>query len=152
MTKFFTLIALLLTFIAIVAGQSTRVPSTKLKLSHVPDADFGCGCYLSRSKSELEQSRYLFVGPMDDPAYLNLNGKTIRLRQVGGNTRRDRRIGDRFRETYAGDGVTVRIDYVVTRICDPNDENCESTDYKTRLTVRRGKQVTVLNGFGVCGC
>jgi hypothetical protein len=153
MIKFVKLIVLLMTLVAIGVGQSKNNVSTKLQLGHVPDADFGCGCYFFRSKVDHPNRRYLLVEPMDEPAYINLNGKTIRLHSVSSSKEnRNERIGDRSWESYSGDGVSIRIDSVVTSICDPNDENCESTQYKTRMAVRRGKQIIVVNGFGVCGC
>ena len=150
-SKIVTTIAVLVTFAAIALSQPA--PSASLKLGHVPDADFGCGCYLFRNKSDGRNRRYLFVSPMDEPAYLNLNGKTIRLLKVDSSSEnRGERIGDRSWEIYSGYGVKVRIDYTVTRVCPLNDENCESHDYKTRMTVTRGRSKMSVNTIGVCGC
>lgn len=90
---------------------------------------------------------------MDEPGYLNIDGETIRLKFMGSSkARRNERVGDRSRERYSAGNVTARIDYLVTAVCDPRDENCEVTRYSVRLTVSRAKASTTVRASAACGC
>ena len=93
-------------------SQSLQRRSAKPIIGTVPDADFGCGCYLYRNRSDDRNRRYIFVGPMDEPGYLNIDGETIRLKFMGrSKAGRNERVGDRSWERYSAGDVTARIDY-----------------------------------------
>ena len=97
--------------------------------------------------------KFILVAPMDDATYIQLNGQRVKLRLVAESKRRRReRVGDRAWETYSAGDVTVRVDYVVTRVCGPREEGCEVTNYRTTMTISRGKQRMVVKGLASCGC
>jgi hypothetical protein len=124
-----------------------------LKLEDVDAGAFGCGCSLSRNSVEARKLKFLVVSPMDDATYIKLNGEKIKMHLVASSKRRTReRVGDRSWEKYAAGNVTMRIDYVVTRVCGPKEEGCEVTNYRAVLTVSRGAQTVVVKGIADCGC
>lgn len=134
-------------------SQSVQRRPAKPIIGFVPDADFGCGCYVYRNRSDGGNRRYIFVGPMDEPGYLNIDGETIKLKSMGGSkARRNERVGDRSWERFSVGNITARIDYLVTAVCDPDDENCESTRYSVRLAVARARASTTVRALATCGC
>ena len=146
--KIFAILALALAFRNVAHAQSQ-----KLELGYVDDGVFGCGCSISRNRSEERKLKFILETPMDDATYIQLNGKRVTLRQVAASKlRRRERVGDRSWETYAAGDVTVRVDYVVTRVCGPNEEDCEVTNYRATMTISRGKQRLVVKGVASCGC
>lgn len=62
--------------------------------------------------------------------------------------RRAPKVGDREWAIYAVGEVRVRVDYLVTKVCDPKDESCEVTYYKATLTVTRKSQRTAIKTSG----
>jgi hypothetical protein len=84
---------------------------------------------------------------------MNLDGENIELRLLASSKQKSKElVGDRSWETYSAKNLRVRVDYVVTRVCDPKDEGCESVYYKATMTVTRGKQRRVVKGIAICGC
>ena len=134
-------------------GNAVHAQSQKLKLDYVDPGGYGCGCSMSRNAAEERKMKFILVAPMDDATYIQLNGKQITLRPVAvSRLKRRERVGDRSWETYTDGDVTVRIDYVVTRVCGPREEGCEVTNYRATMTVSRGKQRIVVKGIAACGC
>jgi hypothetical protein len=153
MANIITTLVLTFSIVTVAQAQSSSVRSSKLRLGHVKDGDFGCGCSLSRDKVSLRNQRHIFISPMDESAYINLNGKTLKLRLVAASKEKAAQtIGDRSWETYSAGSLRVRIDYIVSWLCPPNDEACEVTYYKAVMTVTRQKQKTVAKAIGLCGC
>ena len=84
---------------------------------------------------------------------MNIDGSDVKLKLVRKteSKRRDR-VGKRSSETYAAGDLTIIIRLVVNRVCNPNDENCESTEYKATFTVKRGARKRFVSTAGSCGC
>jgi len=124
-----------------------------LKLGYVKVADFGCGCSLSLNKLDLRNDRLVFISSMGDFGYVNVNGKTFKLRlDAASKEKQVVKVGDRSWERYSSGSVKVRIDYVVTGLCDPNDEACEVIAYNALINITRGKRSRVVRTIGICGC
>ena len=148
MIKIFAILILTVAF-----GNAVYAQSQPLRLGYVDEGSFGCGCSMSRNASEARKLKFILVTPMDDATYIQLNDKRLTLRLVAESKRRRReRVGDRSWETYSDGDVTVRVDYVVTRVCGPREEGCEVTNYRATMTVSRGKQRIVVKGIADCGC
>jgi hypothetical protein len=60
--------------------------------------------------------------------------------------------GDRSKSIYATGNIKVQVDYVVTDICDPKDQECEVTSYAATITVKRGSSQQVVKAVGSSGC
>lgn len=90
---------------------------------------------------------------MDGSARINLDGKDLELQLVDSKElKRAPKVGDREWAVCAAGDVRVRVDYLVTKVCDPKDESCEVTYYKATLTVTRKSQRTAIKTIGFCGC
>ena len=84
---------------------------------------------------------------------MNINGKDVPLKLVkerhpGGRER----VGSRWPRTFAADDISVTTTFITTRVCDPNDEGCESHDYYATFVVRKGQRVQTVKAVGSCGC
>ena len=153
MRKTFVILGALLFFITIAQAQSKPSPSTVLKLGYVKDRDSGCGCRLSHNRLDLRNRRNLFISSFDQSAYVNVDEKIMKLRLVAASKEKlDAKLGDRSWETYSHGSLRVRIDYIVSRLCDANDEACEVIYYKTVITITRGRHRRVVKAVGICGC
>ena len=127
--------------------------SSSLKLGYVEDVAFGCGGSISYNLSDLRKGRFLLITPMDEATYVNLDGRNVKLRLVASSkTNAKEKVGDRSWETYVARNIQVKVEYVVTDVCDPNDESCEVTYYRTKMTVIRGNQRTVVKAIALFGC
>ena len=150
MLKIFAILAFTFACGNTVPAQSS---SQKLELGYVDEGAFGCGCSMSRNASEERNMKFILVTPMDDATYIQLDGKRVTLRAVAASRQRRReRVGDRSWEKYSAGDITVRVDYVVTRVCGQREEGCEVTNYRATMTISRGKQRLVVKGIASCGC
>jgi|SRR5215510_1969816 len=150
-------VALLLSILAgqvFVQTSPTTSPRSSPKIGYVEDGIIGCGCALALNAADLRNHRYVYIQGMDEPAYINLDGKNVELEPVDSSNKINipEKIGDRSWETYVAGDVKVRIDWTVTRVCDPKDESCEVTYFKAILTVSRKGQRTIVRTIGHCGC
>lgn len=73
-------------------------------------------------------------------------------REVGLKGKEEERVGSRSSATYASGHIKVSGTYAVTRVCDPNDESCESTEYDVTFVVKKGRKSQVVKAVGSCGC
>ncbi|HZF37519.1 MAG TPA: hypothetical protein VE715_01730 [Blastocatellia bacterium] len=133
------------------ASASSAQP--KLRLGYVKDHDVGCGSAFFLNTTDMENRRYIFSQDVDDPPYINLNGKNLQLRlTVISKPTRKEKVGDRWWETYAAGDVKVRIDYTVTKVCTPQDEMCETTYLNAIMTVSQESWKTTVKLTGYSGC
>ena len=136
-------------------AQSTSTSSARpeLRIGYVKDQDVGCGSAFFLNTTDMENHRYIFSQDVDDPPYINLNGKNLQLRLTASNETKDKKkVGDRWWDTYAAGGVKVRIDYTVTKVCTPQDEMCETTYLNAIMTVSLKSQKTTVKLTGYSGC
>jgi predicted urease superfamily metal-dependent hydrolase len=87
----------------------------------------------------------------EDYAWMNIDGKDVRLTLIASSKNSVERPGIRSYERYRADSIGVRVDYVVTRVCKPNDENCESTGYAATFSVTNRGRKRVIKSTGSCG-
>lgn len=128
-------------------------PQSKIQLGYVKNGDIGCGCSFARNKTDLRQRRYIYSESMDEPAYINVNGKNLKLQPVASSdTKTKERVGQRSWETFTAKGLKIRLDKTVTWVCPPKDEACEVTYYKATLTVSGKGQTITETLTGNCGC
>jgi len=118
----------------------------------------GCGCYFQFRGTPQNSERYIFFSTIEDDsktAWMNIAGRDVKLkleRQVGPLGKESERVGSRSTLRYRLGDVTVSGTYIVTGVCDPNDESCESTQYSATFTVRKGGRSEVVKAVGSCGC
>ena len=88
----------------------------------------------------------------EDNAMMNIDGRDVRLNLVNRAGPKNEKVGSHSTELYQAQGIKVTARYVTTAICEPNDENCESTSYDATFTVMKGKRQQTVKLTGVCGC
>jgi len=163
----FGLIVILLSFAAIPCFAEDSVPSSdsnhpvqdSIKKPRIgvilnstpPD---GCGCSLQfPSDYRKHNDRYVFRRDFDGTGKVNIDGQNVELTTLHDKDNKGEvRAGDRFFEIYSSGNVKVRIDYIVTRVCNPNDEGCEVTWYSATIAVTRNGSSQTARVLGVCGC
>ena len=146
-------LALMLLCCSSLMAQSRSLSRSKIHLGYLSQND--CGCGLSFNQSDLQNGEYLlWTGPTENaPAHIKLNGTEIQLRFVArSKTSARESVGDRTWKTYSSKNVRLRIEYKVTSVCAPDDEQCEATSYRVKMIVRYRGRVRVIRGVGICGC
>jgi len=137
--------------------RATRSDSTSstMKVGIVKNRDSfdGAGCSLQMPTDyQKHNDRCVFLSDFEDNATININGKDIKLKLVGRREpEREPRNGDRSVFNYATQRIKVRVDFLVTGVCDPNDESCEVTYYDATLTITRGRTIRMVRTKGICG-
>ena len=116
-----------------------------------PDEFDGAGCRLQLpSDYQKANDRTVFVSNADEEAIMNIDGSDVRMYRVSvdsvGTTK-----GGHAVERYHKDDIEVDVDFVVTKRCHPNDENCEVTWFNAVITVKRGELKRTVSTKGICG-
>lgn len=135
-------------------GQTTSTTARLVRNLKNNQVD-GCGCYFRFRGTPESSDRYIFTSSIDDEksAWMNIEGRDTKLMLIKERAQRQReRVGDRSTERFAVADITVNVTYVVTRVCRPNDESCESTDYSASFVVKKGRKSEVVKAVGGCGC
>ncbi|HXL79689.1 MAG TPA: hypothetical protein VN951_02345 [Pyrinomonadaceae bacterium] len=113
-----------------------------------------CGCYFSLPGEERKKlPKWIFLAELnEESAWMNLHGQDVKLRLTYSTDRGRAGVGNRLTRTYVADGVKVSVLYISTRVCKPDDEQCESIDYNATFTVTKGPRKQILKLKGGCGC
>ena len=152
------LLILLLATVALSALAQKRLPERNAGLIRNVSGAVevqGCGCYFQFPNEGRNSNRYLFFEDFSEESPLmNIDGENVRLKLVsssepsGGVPKK----GERFSRNYVSRGAKVRMDFVTTSVCAPNDEACESTGYDVTVTVWKGGLKQTVKAVGGCGC
>lgn len=85
-------------------AQTSTVPSpvSQLKIGYVEVGIGGCGCSLALNAADLRKGRYVFIQDDGEPAYINLDGKDLKLEEAdsGGSEAVIEKVGDRSWVAY----------------------------------------------------
>lgn len=147
MPKTLTVLTIILVQAAFACAQSSS-----FKLGYIKPTVSDSGCSLARRTSAVQKDDLIFYSLSDETGYINLNGKELKLQPARASKEKPtEQVGDRSWKMYAAGAVRLRIDFTVTRICDPNDEQCEVTNYSATVTVQRRAQRIVVRAIGICG-
>lgn len=113
----------------------------------------GCGCYFKFRGTNRSSEQYMYSQSIDQKAWMNIDNQNVQLKMLKERSPGDReRIGSRWTRTFSAGNITVSSTWVTTRMCAPDDENCESTDYDATFVVRKGMRTETVRAFGWCGC
>ncbi len=141
---------------AFVVFNNSQTFAQKLTVSNLKGSGYeGCGCAfqtLAEAKKPRSQ-KIVFWSEDRDTATLNVNGKDIAFKLAKeGKRPTNQKIGSRFSDQYAANGIIVKIDYLTTRVCLKGEEGCEATSYDATITATKGKLNTIIKTKGACGC
>lgn len=139
---------------------ATAAASGQVTIGDLKNADdnaMGCTCTVQKkAAAAIPHSRkFLFLSePGTEDAWMNINGRDTKLKLVKTSAKEDDlyEVGSRFYEEYEAPGVKVRIDYVTTWVCPPDDEQCDHIKHDATITVTKGKSKTTLKAIAVCAC
>jgi hypothetical protein len=178
MPKMFAVAGLLLSFSlgftlpAIAENNSTPSFSVGIVRKIPSELSFESGCALERladyPKNKFHsayEGHSIFVSNFENQAIVNINGKNVLLNLVGSDAflapsspslPRVTIInvpskGRKFVNQYRGGGWQVRINFTVTKVCAPHDEECERTWVNATVTVVRGSEKQSILTKGSCG-
>jgi hypothetical protein len=141
----------------ILLGAGTAYGQIEIAELKDPDVVMGCSCSIQTAKEAKKPNsqKFLFLSELGtDDAWMNINGKDVKLTRVKSTENEDDeyKIGRRYYEEYSAKGIKVRIDYLTTWICPPEDEGCEVTKFDITITVTKGEASKALKAMGLCGC
>lgn len=105
------------------------------------------------SVKDERKRRAVFLSNLEEAA-INLNGEDLTLPLTNRSLEKkgNPRIRDRSWEVYTLGNTKLRIDYTISKLCDPNDEGCEVTYYRATINLTKGAQKTIVRATGLCGC
>ncbi len=138
------------------AGAGTVFGQIEISELKDPSVVDGCSCSVQtlNEAKKPDSQKYLFLHEYGNDAWMNINGKDTKLTRVKSTEDEDveYKVGRRFYEEYSAKGIKVRVDYLTTWICSPDDEGCEVTKYDITITVTKGDDSKIVKATGVCGC
>ena len=118
----------------------------------------GCGCYFRFRGTPRNAERYIFFSSIEEDqktASMNIDGRDVKLtleKEEGLKGKEQERVGSRSTATFSNSDIKVSATYVVTRVCPPRDESCESTNYDATFVVKKGAKSQIVKAIGSCGC
>jgi len=118
----------------------------------------GCGCYFRFRGTARNAERYIFFSSIEEDqktAWMNIDGRDVKLtleKEEGLKGKEQEQVGARSTARFAAGDIKVSATYIVTRVCDANDESCESTEYEATFVVRKGARSQGVKAAGSCGC
>lgn len=134
----------------------TPAPEVAPKIGIILDPTLHDECGASLQLSEDYKShndKCIFDGDLEETGRMNIDGRDVDLKLVDSDEpERELKVGEHFSKTYAGDGLKARIDYVVTGVCDPKDENCEVIYLDATIIVERNGSKQQIKTSGLLGC
>jgi hypothetical protein len=134
---------------------ATPTPNDALKVGVIKESSLlGCGCYLQFPDDYNKEGRgAIFEAEIDERALMNIDGKDVVLKFVKRTDwEGETKVGSTRSEFYKSEDTEVMVEYVVKKLCDPGDEQCESIQYSATITVMRNGISRKTSALGVCGC
>lgn len=153
------LLAIMITTLLVATQTQSQVvsaPAKIFKLGYVKDESLldNCGCSLYRNNSDERKQRRIFVTDMVQKASINLDGKDLLLRLIDHSIEKKgkSKTGDHSWEIYKAVNLKLRVDSIISKLCDAKDESCEVIRYKATITLTRNGRKEILRTIGICGC
>lgn len=155
-TKHFLIFTFLVFSFAAFANNQAFAQTQKLTIGNLKGSDYsGCGCSLQTlaEAKKLQSMKMIFWSEDEKTAVFNINGKDTTLKRIKkGKRPANEKIGTRFSDEYAANGITIKIDYLTMRVCLRGEESCETTSYDATITATKGKLKSIVKTKGMCGC
>lgn len=141
------------------SGTAVRVSEQASETSMIgfiknPDLVEGCGCsFYFPADVENYHERLVFLEDDSHIAWMNIDGQDVELGLEDFNeSEGEVKKGDQSSWNYRTGDIRVRVDRVVTGLCDPDDEACEVIYYDATIKVVNGSRRQVVKVTGICGC
>jgi hypothetical protein len=143
--------------LAVVLASVGTASAKPTLIAPLADQSFGegdCGCELQVGSGK-KKRKVFAVNAMGDAnqARVNLRGKDLMLKREGSLDTKHDKVGQRYVEVWKGEGVTVRVEYTVTKTCPKNGEgDCEGIWLGARITATVDGAEEAISANGYCGC
>ncbi len=158
-TSYLKLPAMLIATLLVTMQTQSQVVSASakiFKLGYVKDESLldNCGCSLYRNNNDERKQRRIFITDMAQKAFINLDGKDLLLRMIDHSIEKKgkSKTGDHSWEIYKAVNLKLRVDSIISKLCDAKDESCEVIRYKATITLTRNGRKEILRTIGICGC
>lgn len=142
---------LLLLLQACAGNTSDKPPCRNDRLTAfrgLPPGFEGCTCYYSKTPNDFLQEQYIFVSDQDSSAYININGKPVKLRLKHTTRKPDAGNGQDFKQTYSNGTYTV-----VLKITSDGQKEDEAWGHTGDITVFfKDLEIEQVRFSGECGC
>jgi hypothetical protein len=138
--------------------QSTSSNRAPIKIGIIKDGSLfedngGCALQLPTDNRK-NNERFIFLSDYDGNGLINLDGKDIKLKlrihKNASGAGDEEKVGSKSMDIFDGPGVTIKVDYIATWVCPPDDESCEITLYDATVTITRRKASKTVKVKGLC--
>jgi hypothetical protein len=120
------------------------------------DIDYGCGCSFHIPPDLGAKGVAILQWEDGSKANMRVDGKLQKLnvvtKQPATSAMRPEQVGDEEVFELQGGGVSVRAVCTVTEVCAAEDESCEVTIFRAKVTIRTSAGTKVLKTWAACGC
>lgn len=139
-----------------VENEKIFAQTQTLTIGNLKGTDYiGCGCSFQNLAEAKKSNSQKIVFWSEDyrTAILNINGKDTKFKLTKSGKRPVKeKVGSRFTDEFAANGIIIKVDYLTTRVCVKGDEECEATSYDVTITALKGDTKTIIKTKGACGC
>lgn len=135
-------------FIIPAYGQSFKIGFVKNVFEGAGDTVWLAG---TKKKDQIDSKAIFSTDGLDGLGRINLNGRDIELKLIKDYLPdKNYKIGLGGYEIWQGKNTRLRLDYIFTWLCPPEDETCEVYHYRGVMTVTyKGKHRKLkIIGFG----
>ncbi len=147
-----TICVLLMLVLSMLGTTAAQNASKRVLVGNLNGNFDGCGCFFKFRGTRKNSPKVMFAEFGQNNAWMNIDGRDVQLKLVKENRGESERVGSKWTRTIAVRDISVTSTYVATRVCAPNDETCESTDYDATFVVKKGGRSQTVRAFGWCGC
>ena len=110
----------------------------------IPEEIQGCGCAFAADSLAYKSGRFIFADDIGDTAYMNINGKMVRLK----GSKETSADSTAVLAQYTADKIEVKLNVVHGRQIGE-----ESTEETGTITVKQEDGQTITKSiYGECGC
>ncbi len=116
--------------------------------------EYGIGCgdqiWLATNKKQSQNEEVIFNTCLQQ-GLININGSDVELKSFKDYLPdKNFKVGRGGYQIWKGKNITVRLDYIITRLCPSNQESCSVYYYKGILEVNYNEKRRIVNiaGFG----
>lgn len=117
-----------------------------------------CGCNFNVPFGDGPEGKTVLLWNAEAPAIMRIDGRLVALKvktkYLSNQKQRPERIGDKVIYSLRGEGVSVVANCTAITVCsnDSKQESCESTQYRSDISVVSPKGKRSFSAWGECGC
>lgn len=144
-----------LVFLVVALLAATDAAAAPPILGALQDQAWGngeCGAELWRRVPGHDAKVLAVNADAPDRARVNVDGHDVFATRAGKASTSANRRGQRYSEHWKVGSITIDIDYVVTRACPKDADDCENSEFAATIRVSDGKHTQTTKATGLSGC